>query len=72
MPWERVCLHFILSAKRKQLIWLPCGERMQMIWGSGKVAFPKFQNDARFLLVAWPAYTSPYFFMQKPGKSGVD
>ena len=63
--WISFCI--IHCAKRKLLIWLPCGKRMQVTWGSGKVAFPKFHGDARVLPVAWPAYISSHFFMQKPG-----
>lgn len=41
---------------------------MQVTWGSGKVPFPnKFHDDASVLPVAWPAYTSSHFFMQKAG-----
>lgn len=57
--WISFCI--ILCAKRKLLIWLPCGKRMRVTWGSGTVAFPKFHDDARVPPVAWPAYISSHF-----------
>lgn len=63
--WHFVCiLSFLIpSAKRKPLIWLPCGGRMLVRWASGKILFPKFQDDASVLAVAWPVYTSSCIFM---------